>query len=348
MEEFDRRFSVDIISLDNRTRKEAVQIACEQYGDVDRVIMGKNVKGSMATATVTFAAVEAVDAMQKANSGMFLVGMDSGQIKRCGLITIDHNNRPKQKLVNLPRYYTPRHVAALFDTADKKYRVFTITMPVNVRYNTRQPEAFVTFENDSDWEAVRYTNFEVGRVDPTSWIDTKDKACHTCGSTVHIQRNCEAFKRHKEVMHQREVNDFYSNPKNHDKSFPALENKNKEKSHTVLPPNARGGMNYAEKATESITKSNTKPRYNGNTSAAAGAPPKHTKNPDIIPSTPLTQQKGSIESSDMRATIARQDAEMRDLRQLVESLKRDMREVLAAVRATSTPKQLQPFHPFLE
>ncbi|GJJ75419.1 hypothetical protein EMPS_07777 [Entomortierella parvispora] len=129
-----------------------VRIACEEWGDVDHVIMGKNFKGRMSTATVAFTSADSTDTMLQSNPFMVIIGDDSGQIKRYGNHIVDHTHNIRQKLVNLPQGSTPRTVVTMFQ--DAGYEFATITMPVTVLFGRRFLEAFLTFTDEEQWDKV--------------------------------------------------------------------------------------------------------------------------------------------------------------------------------------------------
>ncbi|GJJ67775.1 hypothetical protein EMPS_00121 [Entomortierella parvispora] len=237
MQDHDHAFSLDIVALSVHATETDVRIACEEWGEVDQVIMGKNFKGSMSTATVTFTSADSIDTMQQGNPFMVIIGDDSGQIKRYGNNIVDHTHNIRQKLVNLPQGSTPRTVATMFQ--DAGYEFATITMPVTVRFGRRFREAFVTFTDEEQWDKVSGARFEAGYQKLTAWVGMNEKACYSCGSIEHKVGDCEDSRKRKEIHNDRAKNVFYQNRAHWKEEFAPIVNPTQKSYAAVTAPKKR-------------------------------------------------------------------------------------------------------------
>ncbi|KAG0195482.1 hypothetical protein BGX33_003220, partial [Mortierella sp. NVP41] len=188
---------LELSSLAFNTRVNDVHSAMKDWGQVESIRTGFNLKMSMATATVVFKSAAAITDMQKAKITCLTVVKDVGTVTRLGDQKVSFNPALTLKLAHLPRSYSPADVKAMFDehlrTPNATSSYHSLTMPLSVINRCRKPEAFVHFSTLEQQQNALKFNFDIDG-HKTSWIEINKHTCHHCGSPEHPQRNCGRFK----------------------------------------------------------------------------------------------------------------------------------------------------------
>ncbi|KAF9093323.1 hypothetical protein BGX29_009973, partial [Mortierella sp. GBA35] len=123
-------------SLAFNTRVDDIHSAMKDWGQVESIRTGFNVKMTMATATVVFKSADAITAMQAANTTCLPIVRDIGTVTGLGTQEVRYNPALTLKLAHLPRGYAPVDVKNMFDhyyrTKNAISPYHSITMPVSL------------------------------------------------------------------------------------------------------------------------------------------------------------------------------------------------------------------------
>ncbi|KAF9079345.1 hypothetical protein BGX23_004326, partial [Mortierella sp. AD031] len=149
---------LELSSLAFNTRVNDVHSAMKDWGQVESIRTGFNLKMSMATATVVFKSAAAITDIKKAKITCLTVVKDVGTVTRLGDQKVSFNPALTLKLAHLPRSYSPADVKAMFDehlrTPNATSSYHSLTMPLSVINRCRKPEAFHPQRNCGRFKAI--------------------------------------------------------------------------------------------------------------------------------------------------------------------------------------------------
>ncbi|KAF8925972.1 hypothetical protein BGZ47_002944 [Haplosporangium gracile] len=188
---------IKITALAWNTTSSNIKAALKDWGEIQSVTTQFNVKYTMKEAFVVFVSVTSVQNLKEAGVTCLCVQEDVGTISQLGNETITYDPSLTVKIASLPRNTTPAQLKGIFDTnmttknAVNPYH--TITMPLGLKPQIRQLEAFVKFSSLQQQQEALKTKITIDNKE-TIWTTVDKYACFHCGSTEHIRSGCKAFQ----------------------------------------------------------------------------------------------------------------------------------------------------------